>query len=201
MPWPATPKLSPLQRRIGRVREHCCRASVRCPPRRPPSRRRRRLDEAAFAAAVAAVRVVSRLREVDEQSKLSRGRSDACHAARIRLTQRRLAYPAQHPGARPQCRVAISVLANNAVSEQEVEAVARNRSWSRRAGLHHPAAGVGEQDRHPARSGARTPDGPSPWPCGSCPSSRSATCATSPGPEHPDAVRTLALRLYRIKRQ
>jgi len=102
----------------------------------------------------------------------------------------------------PNGRVAISVLANNAVSEQEIEAVARNRSVVEDVLVYITGAGVGGQAGPSSAPWCRTPGRPSPWPCGSCPSSSVRDLRDiSRDRNIPDAVRTLALRLYRIKRQ
>jgi hypothetical protein len=99
-------------------------------------------------------------------------------------------------------RVAISVLANNAVSEQEIEAVARNRSvvedvlvyisrrreWAGKIGVQRALV---QNPRTPIALAVRI------VPKLSVRDLRDV----SKDRNIPDAVRTLALRLYRIKRQ
>ncbi|HZF11849.1 MAG TPA: hypothetical protein VFE33_23935 [Thermoanaerobaculia bacterium] len=198
------PQLSPYsQRRIGEYREHLLPRERSVSPEAAAFAEEEEMDEAAFAAAVAAVRVVPASGEVDEQSKLSEGQIRMLPMpARIKLTRGASRTLRNILVRDPNGRVAISVLANNAVSEQEIEAVARNRSvvedvlvyitrrreWAgklpiQRALVQNPRTPIALALRIVPKLSVRD------------------LRDISRDRNIPDAVRTLALRLYRIKRQ
>jgi hypothetical protein len=200
----ANPQLTPYsQRRIGEYREHLLPRERTAPAAQPELGEEEEMDEEAFVAAVAAVRAAPALGEVDEQTKLSEGQIRMLPLpARIKLTRGASRGLRNLLVRDPNARVAISVLANNAVSEQEVEAVARNRSVvedvlvfiSRRrewAGKPNILRALAQNPRTPVGISVRiVPRLP-------------VRDLRDLGRDKniPDAVRTLALRLYRIKRQ
>jgi hypothetical protein len=203
------PQLSPYsQRRIGEYREHLL------PRERSASGGvagvgavalpgdEEEMDEAEFAAAVAAARSIPAVGEVDEQSQLSEGQIRMLPLpARIKLSRGASRTLRNMLVRDPNARVAISTLANNAVSEQEIEAVARNRSvvedvlvyisrrreWAAKIGVQralvqNPRTPIGLAVRIVPKLSVRD------------------LRDISRDRNIPDAVRTLALRLYRIKR-
>ncbi|HEV7518216.1 MAG TPA: hypothetical protein VGR07_18105 [Thermoanaerobaculia bacterium] len=161
------------------------------------------MDEEAFVAAVAAVRAAPAIGEIDEQTRLSEGQIRMLPLpARMKLT-RGASRPLRNILVRDNnARVAISILANNAVSEQEVEAIARNRSvveevltfigrrreWAGKTSIQRALA---QNPRTPVAMAVRIVP------------KLSVRDLRDLGRDKniPDAVRTLALRLYRIKRQ
>jgi hypothetical protein len=193
------------QRRIGEYREHLLPRERSAPVPDPDLviSEDEEMDEEEFVAAVAAVRAVPAVGEVDEQTKLSEGQIRMLPLpARMKLT-RGASRPLRNILVRDNnARVAISILANNAVSEQEVEAVARNRSvveevlsyigrrreW---AGKTNVQRALAQNPRTPVAMAIRIVP------------KLSVRDLRDLGRDKniPDAVRTLALRLYRIKRQ
>jgi len=201
------PQLSPYsQRRIGEYREHLLpreRPAVPSAPAPGDVEEEEEMDDAAFAAAVAAVRSAPVSGEVDEQSQLSEGQIRMLPLpARIKLTRGASRTLRNFLVRDPNARVALSVLANNAISEQEVEAIARNRSvvdevlvyianrreWAGKVTVQRALVG---NPRTPIALALRIVPKLSVRDLRDLSRDRNV----------PDAVRTLALRLYRIKRQ
>jgi hypothetical protein len=198
------PQLSSYsQRRIGEYREHLLPKERSAPALDFVISEEEEMDEEEFVAAVAAVRVIPAVGEVDDQTKLSEGQIRMLPLpARMKLT-RGASRPLRNILVRDNnARVAISILANNAVSEQEVEAIARNRSVveevltfiSRRrewAGKTSIQRSLAQNPRTPVAIAIRIVP------------KLSVRDLRDLGRDKniPDAVRTLALRLYRIKRQ
>jgi hypothetical protein len=199
----ANPQISPYtQRRIGEYREHLL-PRERSAPAELAIDEEEEMDEAEFAAAVAAVRAVPAVGEVDEVTRLSEGQIRMLPLpARMKLTRGASRSLRNLLVRDPNARVAISTLANNAVSDQEVEAVARNRSivedvliyisrrreWSGKAPIlralaQNPRTPVGISIRIVPKLSVRD------------------LKDLARDKNIPDAVRSLALRLYRIKRQ
>ena len=192
------------QRRIGEYREHLLPRERESPSAVPlPGEEEEEMDEAAFEAALSSVRAAPALGEVDEQSKLSEGQIRMLPLpARIKLTRGASRTLRNMLVRDPNARVAISVLANNSVTDQEVEAVARNRSViedvlifiSRKrewAGKTPILRALAQNPRTPVAISVRiVPKLP-------------VRDLRDLGRDKniPDAVRSLALRLYRIKRQ
>jgi hypothetical protein len=191
------------QRRIGEYREHLLPKERSAPALDFVISEEEEMDEEEFVAAVAAVRAIPAVGEVDEQTRLSEGQIRMLPLpARMKLT-RGASRPLRNILVRDNnARVAISILANNAVSEQEVEAIARNRSVveevltfiSRRrewAGKTSIQRSLAQNPRTPVAIAIRIVP------------KLSVRDLRDLGRDKniPDAVRTLALRLYRIKRQ
>jgi hypothetical protein len=201
----ANPQLSTYsRRRIGEYREHLL------PKERPAPAEdlafldeEEEMDEAEFAAAVAAVRAVPAVGEVDEVTRLSEGQIRMLPLpARIKLSRGASRSLRNLLVRDPNARVAISCLANNPVSEQEVESVARNRSvveevltyisrrreWNGRTSIQRA---LSQNPRTPIAIAVKIVP------------KLSVRDLKDLGRDKniPDAVRTLALRLYRIKRQ
>ena len=198
------PQLSSYsQRRIGEYREHLLPKERSAPVPALVISEDEEMDEAEFVAAIAAVRAIPAVGEVDEQTRLSEGQIRMLPLpARMKLT-RGASRPLRNILVRdPNARVAISTLANNAVSEQEVEAIARNRSvveevlsfigqrreWAGKTNIQRALA---QNPRTPVAMAVRIVP------------KLSVRDLRDLGRDKniPDAVRTLALRLYRIKRQ
>jgi hypothetical protein len=204
----ANPQLSTYsQRRIGEYREHLL-------PRERPAHgagaadaseaaEEEEMDEAAFLAAVETARAAPALGEVDEQTRLSEGQIRMLPLpARIKLSRGASRSLRNLLVRDPNARVAISTLSSNAVSDQEVEAVARNRSvvedvlvfiarrreWNGKTNILRSLAG-----------NPRTPVAVSMQIVPKLPVRDLKDLGRDKN--IPDAVRTLALRLYRIKRQ
>jgi hypothetical protein len=202
----ANPQLSTYsQRRIGEYREHLLPRERSAPAVDDLDfvDEADEMDEAEFAAAVAAVRAVPAVGEVDEVTKLSEGQIRMLPLpARIKLSRGASRSLRNLLVRDPNARVAISCLANNPVSEQEVEGVARNRSvvedvltyiarrreWNGRTSIQRALA---QNPRTPVAIAVRIVP------------KLSVRDLKDLGRDKnvPDAVRTLALRLYRIKRQ
>ena len=199
----ANPQLSTYsQRRIGEYREHLL-PRERTAPAGLETSEEEEMDEAAFLAAVETVRAAPALGEVDEQTKLSEGQIRMLPLpARIKLSRGASRSLRNILVRDPNARVAISTLASNAVSDQEVEAVARNRSvvedvltfiarkreWGGKTNIQRSLAG-----------NPRTPVAISMHIVPKLPVRDLRDLGRDKN--IPDAVRTLALRLYRIKRQ
>lgn len=197
------PHLTPYtQRRIGEYREHLLPRERSAPVTLPLVEGEEEMDEVAFEEAIAAVRAVPAMGEIDDQSKLSEGQIRMLPLpARMKLTRGASRSLRNILVRDNNARVAISVLANNSASEQEVEAVARNRSvveevlvfisrrreWGGKAPImralaQNPRTPVGISLRLVPRLSVRD------------------LRDLGRDKNIPDAVRSLALRLYRIKR-
>ncbi len=122
------PELSPYsQRRILEFREHLL-------PRDRPARpvwddEVEEIDDAAFQAALHTVRQAPPEGELEETSGLSEGQIRLLPIpARLRLSRGASRQMRGILVRDPNARVALSVVQNNALSEQEIEGIARNRS-------------------------------------------------------------------------
>jgi len=200
------PQLSTYsQRRIGEYREHLLPRERSAPADDPGDvpGEDEEMPEEEFVAAVAAVRAVPAVGEIDEQTRLSEGQIRMLPLpARIKLSRGASRSLRNLLVRDSNARVAISCLANNPVSEQEVETVARNRSvvedvlvyigrrreWAGRTSIQRALA---QNPRTPVALALRIVP------------KLSVRDLKDLGRDRniPDAVRTLALRLYRIKRQ
>jgi hypothetical protein len=196
------PQLSPYsQRRILEYREHLL-------PRDRPVRpiavgEAEEIDDAAFAAAVAAARQQPAEGEVEETSGLSEGQIRLLPIpARMRLTRGASRQLRGILIRDPNARVALSVIQNNALSEQELEQIARNRSvaedvliaiasrreWNSKPGI---VRSLVQNPRTPVAPALRLVPKLSVRDLRDVSRDRNVA----------DAVRAMALRLYRIKRQ
>jgi hypothetical protein len=200
------PQLSTYsQRRISEYREHLLPRERPAPEPVPAlPEEEEEMDEAAFLAAVASVRQTTpAVGEVDEQTRLSEGQIRMLPLpARIRLTRGASRTLRNILVRDPNARVAISVLANNAVSEQEVEAVARSRSVVEEVlsyiGRRREWAGKSNIQR----SLAQNPRTPIAMTLKIIPKLSVRDLRDLARDKNiPEAARSLALRLYRIKRQ
>lgn len=188
------------QRRVLEYREHLLPQGHPGTPRPAPEED---LDDAEFALAVDGVRVAPVVGEVDEQTGLSEGQIRLLPVpARIRLSRGASRLLRTILLRDPNARVAVSVLIHNNFSEQEVEHIARNRTvcedvlveisrhreWASRPGIQrslvqNPRTPIPIALRLVSRLGVRD------------------LREVSRDRNIPDAVRSTALRLYRIKRQ
>jgi hypothetical protein len=186
-------------RRVAEYREHLLPRE-----RRPAAEAvEEEIDEAAFAIAVAQVRSAPAVGEVDETTGLSEGQIRMLPVpARIRLARGAARLLRSILLRDPNSRVALTVLTGNALSDQEIEQVARSRQVSEdvleeiarrrdwvsksavvRALVGNPRTPVGIGVRLVSRLSVRE------------------LREVSRDRNIPDAVRSTALRLYRIKRQ
>ncbi|HEY8020803.1 MAG TPA: hypothetical protein VIH93_06865 [Thermoanaerobaculia bacterium] len=188
------------QRRIAEYREHLLPRARRPVEEAPPEEE---IDDDAFAAAVAQARAAPAVGEVDETTGLSEGQVRMLPvSARLRLARGAGRLLRSFLLRDPNPRVALSVLAGTGLSEQEIEQVARSRNVSEevleeiarrrewvakhavvRALVSNPRTPVGIGVRLVSRLGVRE------------------LREVSRDRNIPDAVRSTALRLYRIKRQ
>ncbi len=195
----ANPQLSLYaQRRIAEYREHLLPRE-----RRAVEEAEEEIDDAAFAVAISQVRAAPASGEVDEATGLSEGQIRMLPVpARVRLARGAPRLLRSILLRDPNPRVAVTVLTANAVSDQEVEQVARSRNvvedvleeiarhreWVSKSGVvralvSNPRTPVGIGVRLVARLSVRE------------------LRDLSRDRNVPDAVRSTALRLYRIKRQ
>jgi hypothetical protein len=193
------PQLSTYtQRRIAEYREHLLPRQ-----RRPLAAAEVEIDDAAFVAAIAQARAVPAAGEVDEATGLSEGQIRMLPVpARLRLARGAPRLLRSFLLRDPNPRVAVTVLSANALSDQEVEQVARSRNvaeevleeiarhreWVAKSGVvralvANPRTPVGIGVRLVPRLSVRE------------------LRELSRDRNIPDAVRSTALRLYRIKRQ
>jgi len=188
------------QRRIAEYREHLLPRE-----RRPEDEARadEEIDDDAFAAAMAAARATPAAGEVDEATGLTEGQVRLLPVpARIRLARSAGRLLRSFLLRDPNPRVALSALNVSGISDQEVEQVARSRNvsedvleeiarrreWVAKAGVvralvSNPRTPVAIGVRLVARLGVRE------------------LREVSRDRNIADAVRSTALRLYRIKRQ
>jgi hypothetical protein len=186
-----------VQRRIAEYREHLL------PRERRPLAVEEEIDDASFAVAIAQARAVPASGEVDEVTGLSEGQVRMLPVpARLRLARGAPRLLRSFLLRDPNPRVAIMVLMANPLSDQEVEQVARSRNVAEevleeiarhrewvaknsvvRALVSNPRTPVGIGVRLVTRLSVRE------------------LRELSRDRNIPDAVRSTALRLYRIKRQ
>jgi len=201
MPWARNPSSPPTPSgRSASTGAPACRASVRWVPRGGPPRGGGGDEEAAFAAG--GRRRPRRPPPGRSTSRASSRRADphAAHARPHQLTRGASRTPAATSWCGPQWRVAIS-------SSPTTPSPSRRSRGGRpqpfggrgRAGLHHPArkwaSKIGIQ-----RALVQNPQTPIALALRArAQASRSATCATSPGPEHPRRGSNLA-PVYRQRR-
>ena len=196
----ANPQLSLYaQRRIAEYREHLL------PRERRPveAAAEEEIDDASFAAALVQARKAPAAGEVDEATGLSEGQIRMLPVpARLRLARGAPRLLRSILLRDPNPRVAVTVLTGNALSDQEVEQVARSRSvaeevleeiakrreWVAKSGIVHALV---SNPRTPVGIGVRLVPRLSVRELRDLSRDRNV----------PDAVRSTALRLYRIKRQ
>jgi hypothetical protein len=187
------------QRRIAEYREHLLPRE-----RRPVEKAaEEEIDDASFAAALVQARKAPASGEVDEATGLSEGQIRMLPVpARLRLARGAPRLLRTILLRDPNPRVAVTVLTGNVLSDQEIEQVARSRSvaeevleeiakrreWVTKSGIVHalvsnPRTPVGIGVRLVLRLSVRE------------------LRDLSRDRNVPDAVRSTALRLYRIKRQ
>jgi hypothetical protein len=193
------PQLSPYsQRRITEYREHLLPRERTALPADVEE-----MDDEVFEAALAAARELPAEGEVEETVGLSEGQIRMLPVpARIRLTRGASRLMRSLLIRDPNARVALSVLHNNALSEQEIEQVARNRSVvddvllaiaSRRDWISKGTIvrALVQNPRTPVVASLRLVPKLSVRDLREVSKDRNVA----------DAVRAMALRLYRIKRQ
>lgn len=187
------------QRRIAEYREHLLPRE-----RRPVEEAaEEEIDDASFAAALVQARKAPSSGEVDEATGLSEGQIRILPVpARLRLARGAPRLLRTILLRDPNPRVAVTVLTGNVLSDQEIEQVARSRSvaeevleeiakrreWVAKSGIVHALV---SNPRTPVGIGVRLVPRLSVRELRDLSRDRNV----------PDAVRSTALRLYRIKRQ
>ncbi len=186
------------QRRIAEYREHLLPRE-----RRPVDEDEEEIDDGAFAAAIAQVRSAPAVGEVDDLTGLSEGQIRMLPVpARIRLARGAGRLLRAFLMRDPNPRVALTVLSANALSDTEIEQaarsrnvnedvleeIARRRDWVSKPGVIRALVG---NPRTPVGIGVRLVTR----------LSVRELREVSRDRNIPDAVRSTAVRLYRIKRQ
>jgi len=195
----ANPQLSLYsRRRIAEYREHLLPRA-----RRPAEAAEEEIDDEAFFAAITQARSAPASGEMDEATGLSEGQIRLLPIpARLRLARGAPRLLRTILLRDPNPRVAVTVLTGNVLSDQEIEQVARSRSvaedvleeiakrreWVAKSAIVHALV---SNPRTPVGIGVRLVP------------RLSVHELREPSRDRniPDAVRSTALRLYRIKRQ